>query len=373
MTTRRSVRHLIKGLGPGGAERLLLNQVRAERGRVRHRVTYLIAEKSHLVADLEALDADVQRLDASTLALTGRLRQLFIEEPTDIVHVHSPALAAAARMASRTIPAAHRPALVGTEHNRWPRHHRLTRLANRLTIRLEAATIAVSADVASTIRGARPGQVRTVVHGIDLAGVRQGADRAGARAELGAAVDDYVVVCVANLRREKAIDELIHAAQRAIADAPRLRFVLVGQGPLADDVDRWITEADLGDRFLALGYRTDVARILSGADAFTLSSHHEGLPVALMEAFALGLPVAATRAGGVPDAVGAAGILVAVGDVTALSEAYVRLSTEPDLHERCQTEAASRAEGFSVDRAIAEIGDIYEAVTSAGDAPRATS
>lgn len=366
MTGQRSVRHLIKGLGPGGAERLLLNQVRAERGSVTHHVTSFVEEKTHLVSELEAAGATVTPVFSRGLGRVVNLRRILRDQPTDIVHTHSPAIAAVVRLVAKTLPRSSRPAVVGTEHNRWPRHHRVTRLANRLTIRFEAATIAVSGDVASTIRGARPGQVHTIVHGIDLDAVRAQADRAATRAELGAVDDDLIVICVANLRREKALDELVEAARRALDAAPQLRFVSVGQGPLAAELDRWIETADIGHRFTALGYRTDVARLLSAADVFTLSSHHEGLPVALMEAFAIGLPIVATAAGGVPDAVGDAGLLSRVGDPAALAAGYVRLADDSTERRRLAEAATRRAEAFSIERAIGEIAAIYETATSAG-------
>ena len=366
MTGSQSVRHLIKGLGPGGAERLVLNQVRAEQGSVTHHVTYFVEEKSHLVSELEAADAIVTPVFARGLGRVVGLRRLLRDPATDIVHAHSPTIASLARLLVKTLPRSSRPVIVGTEHNRWPRHHRFTRLANRLTIRLEAATIAVSEDVAATIRGARPGQVHTIVHGIDLDTVRAHAERGPARDELGVNDDDVVVMCVANLRREKALDELVEAARQALSVSPRLRFVSVGQGPLAADLDRWIEDAGIGDRFVALGYRTDVARLLSAADIFTLSSHHEGLPVALMEALALGLPVVATTAGGVPDAAGDAGLVSDVGDPAALAAGYVRLANDPAERERLAAAATRRADAFSIDRAVAEIAAVYETATSAG-------
>ena len=367
MTDARSVRHLIKGLGPGGAERLVLNQVRAEHGTVTHHVAYLVAAKTHLVPDLEAADATVVRLDGRGPGWILGLRRLMRDSPTDIVHSHSPVLATASRLVARNIPRRHRPATVGTEHNRWPRHHRLTRIANRLTIRFERATIAVSADVAATIQGARPDQVRTIEHGIDIDAVRQQIDREAARADLGAADDDVVVICVANLRREKALDELVDAARRALDRSPSLRFVLVGQGPLAGDLERWIADAGIGERFTPLGYRTDVARLLSAADVFTLSSHHEGLPVAIMEALAVGLPVVATRAGGIPEAVGDAGVVVDIGDTAGLADAYVALADDLAERTRLAERARGRAERFSIERAVGEIAQVYDAATSVSD------
>ena len=362
MTT---VRHLVKGLGPGGAERLLVTQVATATGPTTHSVAYLVAAKDHLVSELQQVGIDPVCLDGRNRAgWIRRLRRLLTEHPTDIVHVHSPAVAAVARVVARTVPRGRRPVVVGTEHNRWPRHRRLTRLANRLTIRLEAATIAVSEDVASTITGARRGQVRTIVHGIDLDSTRATADRTAVRAEMGIAPDATLFVCVANLRREKALDDLIAAAKHVIETGEDVHYLLVGQGPLADDVERWITEAAIGDRFTALGYRSDATRVLSAADVFTMSSHHEGLPVAIMEALALGIPVVATAAGGIPQAVGDAGLITPVADPTALATAHASLIDDPDRRRELAVAAGDQAERFSVRRATAEIDEVYRAVTS---------
>lgn len=364
MTT---VRHLIKGLGPGGAERLLVAQIAASTEPARHEVAYLIPAKNHLVPELQELGVDPICLDgAGGTGWVRRLRRLLIDEPTDIVHSHSPAAAATVRVLARTVSAPRRPIVVGTEHNRWPRHHRLTRLANRLTIRLEAATIAVSDDVAATVRGARAGRVRSIVHGIDLDAVRATRARVEVRAELSLPDDAFVFVCVANLRREKALDELVEAARLVLGERADVHFLLVGQGPLAPDLDRWIAAAGIGKRFRALGYRPDATRIMSAADCFTMSSHHEGLPVAVMEALALGLPVVATAAGGVPDAVADAGISTPVADPAALAEAQLLVAGDPMLREQLVAAAVRRGAAFSIRRAVDEIEAVYDAVTSCG-------
>lgn len=374
MSGRPRVRHLLKGLGPGGAERLVVAQTRAG-GGYEHDVVHLLPGKDHLVPLLTETGVRVTCLDTDRLGRPGwvrRLRRLLIDDPTEILHIHSPAVAAVARLVVRTLPLRARPAVVTTEHNRWPRHHRLTRLANRATIRLDDAVLAVSDDVRATVRGRRRDDVRTIVHGIDLDAVRSSADRSGVRAELGASDDDVVVVCVANLRPEKALDQLVTAARIALEQAPALRYVLVGQGPLADDLDGWIASAGVGERFTALGYRADATRVVSGGDVFTLSSRHEGLPVAVMEALALGVPVAATAAGGLPDAVGDAGLISPVDDPAALAANHVRLAGDPAARARLSAAAVVEAERFSVERAVAEIGEIYATVT-AGTARSARS
>ncbi|MEQ8840687.1 MAG: glycosyltransferase [Acidimicrobiales bacterium] len=372
--TRLRVRHLLKGLGPGGAERLVVAQVTAG-GPVHHDVTFLVPEKQHLVPLLDAAGVAHRCLDAPTAARPGwiaSLRSQLTGDPVDVLHVHSPALAAVARVLVRTIPSSRRPKVVSTEHNRWPRHHRLTRFANRATIRFQDATIAVSDDVKATIQGIDPSRVEVIVHGIDLDATRESADRESVRRELGFDATDVVVVCVANLRKEKSLDVLVDAAAIALEREPRLRYVLVGQGPLARDVDDWILHAGIGDRFTALGYRDDATRVLSGGDLFTLSSAHEGLPVAVMEALALGLPVVATAAGGVPAAVGGAGIVAAVGDAAALAAGHLALATDAARRAELARRATVESERFALRRSIAEIEAVY-AGAMAGETVRASS
>ena len=134
-------------------------------------------------------------------------------------------------------------------------------------VSLDDAVVAVSDDVRRTIRGRSAEEVQVITHGIDLAGVRAGADRAGVRTELGVGADEIMIACVANLRPEKALDQLVAAAAQALRQVPHLRYVLVGQGPQEGELASWIEQAGIGDRFQALGYRDDATRIVSGAES----------------------------------------------------------------------------------------------------------
>ena len=125
--TRPRVRHALKGLGPGGAERLVVAQ--ASRHAATDDVVYLLPGKRHLVPLLDAAGVAHECLRAPSTARIGwlwRLRRGLIDRPVDIVHAHSPVVAAAARLLVHTVPRRIRPVVVSTEHNRWPRHHRLT-------------------------------------------------------------------------------------------------------------------------------------------------------------------------------------------------------------------------------------------------------
>jgi glycosyltransferase involved in cell wall biosynthesis len=185
--------------------------------------------------------------------------------------------------------------------------------------------------------------------------------RASARSELGVANDELLFVTVANLRPEKGYDVLLEAA-RTIADRGLpIRVAAVGRGPLRSALHARHVDLALGDQFQFLGQRDDVLELLAGADAFVLASRHEGLPVALMEATSVGLPIIAPSIGGVPqmldDEVDA--LLVPPGDARLLAEAMERLASDPELRERLGHRARLKSSRFDISAANRVVGDIY--------------
>ena len=361
---------LVKGLGPGGAERLLVEHARAgDRARFDYQLAYLLPWKQHLVGELEALGVTTHCLDVRSVAdprWIGRLRRLVRAGRFDVVHVHSPALAAAARPALRLAHA--RPALVYTEHNRWPSHHPLTRLANRVTLRLADATVAVSDDVRRSM-GRQGAGVEVVRHGVDTAALRQkAAERAAVRAELGIGDDDLLAVTVANLRTSKGYPTLLAAARLVFDADAQVRFVAAGQGPQEAELRALVAELELGDRFRLLGYVPDAARVVAGADLFVLASEHEGLPLAVMEALALGVPVVATNVGGVPELVedGTNGLLVPPRDPAALAAAVLAL-TDDGARARLAAGAAARGDSLDGRPAVERLDELYAELAARRD------
>ena len=180
------------------------------------------------------------------------------------------------------------------------------------------------------------------MHGVDLSVSAQAlgdqaALRHTVREELGVPEGHVLVLTVANLRAEKGYDVLLGAARR-VADAGRAGSgsAAVGRGPLREELEATHRSLGLGERFRFLGQRSDVLRLLAGADIFVLASHHEGLPVALMEATSLGLPVVATAVGEVPSVIrdDQEGVIVAPGQADALAEALLGLASDPARRDR---------------------------------------
>jgi glycosyltransferase involved in cell wall biosynthesis len=359
---------LTKGLGPGGAERLLVEHAASNLDRgFEFEAAYLLPQKQHLAPELEALGVRTHclavRLEADPRWLL-RLRRLVRRGRFDVVHAHSPVSASIARVWLRTLRP--RPAFVYTEHNRWPSYRPLTRWLNRITYSLNDAVVAVSDDVRVSVSDRSRTRVQTIVHGIDLDAVRALADhRDAVRAELGVGPGDTLAVTIANLREGKDYPLLLDAVRRAVDLGSGLQFVAVGQGPLEHELRARCTELGLDERFRFLGYRADARRVLAGADVFVLASRHEGLPVALMEALALGVPVVAPRVGGVPEAVteGVSGLLVNPGDVDALALALRRVE---DRSLRAELAGGARAASnrFSSASTTGRINAVYRALVA---------
>jgi glycosyltransferase involved in cell wall biosynthesis len=361
---------LTKGLGPGGAERLLVSFAGlADRDRFDLRAAYLLPWKNHLVGQLAGLGVPAVCLDSrheADLRWVRRLREIVRTARIDVVHAHSPMVAALARPALRTLPRGERPALVGTEHNLWSSHHPVTRWANRLTLPLEAATVAVSDEVRASMPSRLARRTEVLLHGVDVDAIasRRG-ERAAARGELGVPTDELLVATVANLRVNKDYPTMLDAARRLADAGEPVHFVSVGQGPLASQLEDERDALGLGERFRFLGYREDPVRVLVAADVFCLSSRFEGLPIAMLEAMAAGLPVVATSVGGIPGVItdGREGRLVAAGDSAAVAAAVTELR-DPALRSRWAAAAGERVRAFGLEGSVKRQQELYEGLAA---------
>src|SRR4051794_31906458 len=204
-TSRVRVLWLIKGLGPGGAEHLLVAAAaRHDRDAFDFEVDYLLPWKDALVGELAARGVPstclhVHREQDVRWAL--RLRRQLRRERFDVLHVHSPYAAMIARIVVRSLPRAARPRLVSTTHNTWRSFKWPTRLLNGVTMPLDDADIVVSREAHDSIWPGLRDRVEVVEHGVVLDDVRaQRSARAEARVELGVGAHEIVIGTVANLR-----------------------------------------------------------------------------------------------------------------------------------------------------------------------------
>ena len=157
-----------------------------------------------------------------------------------------------------------------------------------------------------------------------------------------------LILAVGRLKAPKDFLTLI----RALGDLPPASFeaTIVGEDLTAPDWSRRSVLSDLTGRVRLVGERRDVPQLLAAADVFVLPSTSEGLPVSVLEAMAAGLPVVASRVGGVPEQVsdGKTGLLVEPGDPNELAAALHRLTVDPSLRRRLGSAGRARAELTSI-------------------------
>jgi glycosyltransferase involved in cell wall biosynthesis len=368
---------LVKGLGPGGAEHLMVAAATVrDREDFRYEADYLLPWKDALVGDLERLGVPTRCLDVRDerdLRWAWRLRQRLLHEPVDILHAQSPYPAGIARLVVRTLPKRVRPRLVYTVHNTFHSFSTPTRILNGLTYPLDDADLAVSVEVHETIWHHLQDRTEIVVHGILLPEVRAAlGERDATRAELGIGPDEPVAGTIANFRAQKDYPNLLATARLLIDRGWPGRIVAVGQGPLEAEMRALHDRLGLGDRVLLLGQRDDAVRVLAACDVFTMASDNEGLPVAVMEALALGLPVAATAVGGIPEAVtdGVEGLLVPPKDPEALADAIATITGDDALRTAMGHAARRASERFDIRIATRRIEALYRELV--GDVRPAT-
>jgi glycosyltransferase involved in cell wall biosynthesis len=288
------------------------------------------------------------------------LRRAISRERVDIVHAHTAhavALAALATVGGRA-------RMVVTRHINFP----LRRNPGTAWKYSRAdAIIAVSEGVVRSLQGSGidPTRIELIEGGIDLARIPAPAARATLHA-LGIPDGVPLAVMVAALVAQKDPLTFVRAVDRARQTVPSLQALLVGDGPLAAEVRQEIARRDL-ERVVSLaGWRDDADALLALADVAVLSSRHEGLPVTLMMALALGKPIAATAAGGVPEMLHgcSCGVVVPIGDADALGNAIAHILREPGLARRMGEAARTRAAAYDIDLVAGRTVEVYREVMS---------
>ncbi|HXF74030.1 MAG TPA: glycosyltransferase, partial [Actinomycetota bacterium] len=212
------------------------------------------------------------------------------------------------------------------------------------------------------LRRLRMPPVEVLHHGVDPHHLERWSNPDGVLADLGIPDGVPVVATVANFKIHKGHRHLLEAASIVRRSLPEARFVLAGVGPTEPRVREQAAALGLDGSVVFAGLRDDAPRIAAASDLFVLPSEREGLPIALLEAMALGRAVVATRIGGIPEVVeeGRQGILVPPRDPAALAEAILALLGDPGRRARMGEEARRRAADFDLRRAVRRIEDVYE-------------
>jgi glycosyltransferase involved in cell wall biosynthesis len=177
--------------------------------------------------------------------------------------------------------------------------------------------------------------------------------------------DEKVVINVAHLAGHKGQKYLVRAIPHVLAKLPKTRFFIVGKGELMDELKAIGSSLGLKQELIFTGFRNDVGSFYKIADLFVMSSVDEGLGTAVLDAMALGKPVVATEAGGLPEIVhdGKAGRLVAPADPLALAEGIIEMLTHTELAIMMANQGRAEIQrSFTIDAMIERNIEVYQKI-----------
>jgi len=297
-----------------------------------------------------------------SLRLTGFLRR----HQVSVIHAHQYTPFFYGITARLLYP---RPAILFTEHGRhfpdYPRRKRM--LFNRLMLRRRDRVVGVGQAVRQALiqnEGISPHRVSVVYNGIDFQRYySDGEERAAVRKELGLEPDDFVILQVARMDYLKDHATAIRTIARLASPCPQVKLLLAGEGPELEKVQGQVHQLNVSPHVRFLGLRKDVPRLLAAADLFLLTSISEGIPLTVIEAMAAGLPVVATRVGGMGEVVqeGTTGLLASSGDDAGLADHVLKLIADPALRCRMGEHGRQRVHRvFSQEQMLAGYMKLYQ-------------
>lgn len=300
-------------------------------------------------------------------AVLTTMAKFFFANGIRVVHAHNLAPLVLGGLAARLVFP--RPKVVYSEHNQIYSASDAHVSRFRHYVKLADRVIAVSYDLERTLArriGLRDG-VSVIHNGIDgKRFTRNPSAIAKIRAELGVAEDEFLVGTAVVISKQKGLVHLLGAAERVVRADPKVRFVIAGDGPLRAELEEKARVSGLGDKVRFLGYRSDIPDLVSALDTYVLPSLWEGLPLALLEGLAIGVPLVATTVGGNPEVIvpGENGYLVPPKDEGALADAILRVKAGgPAFAREVRERGRSRFErAFSEEAMTRAHESLYDAV-----------
>jgi len=359
----------IDGLERGGAEQIVRLLVKYADPLFKHHI-YAFAD-GPMAAEIQALGAPVtivrRRMPKLDPSLIWRLSRALRADGIRLLHTHIFGACLHGRLAAMLLG---RLPVVVTEHNVATKYKGYQRLTNRWLSRWSQRIVAVSDEVGRSLTsdiGVSPEKVRIVCNGVDTDHFATLPTREAARDYLKIPRHVRVVGSIGRLTRQKGYGYLLQAMSILLQDCSGVHLVLVGKGEQRSALEQQASELGISENTHFVGLHPDIRRLLPAFDVFAMSSLWEGLPMALLEAMAAGLPCVATTAGGIVNVIddGVNGLLVPPADPGSLAAAIKRVIDKPQEAQRMGEHAKTTVErDFSARRMTAEYEDVYREVLS---------
>jgi glycosyltransferase involved in cell wall biosynthesis len=330
---------------------------------------YCLKEGGRLTGELE--DAgfavhELQKKDGVDYAAFIKIAKRFKHEGVDIVHCHNIGALLYGSIGGKLARTA---GTLYTAHGTYSAR----RLANLRFGRFLSVDriVAVSDDSRRAILNHgryRPEDVETFPNGIDTKSFDLDVDVEEIKRELGIRENVTVLGIVARLSWEKEHKTLFDAVAQLKSNGTNVALVVIGDGPLKEDLHDYVSDAEISDAVFFLGERYDVPQLLQVLDVFVLSSRIEGMSLTLLEAMAAGLPIVATDVGGNSEVVaaGETGILIEPGNPAALAKAVEKFVSDSELARTMGERGRTRVnEIFSLEAMVKRYETVYEQLFTA--------
>jgi len=386
--------HLIKSLGRGGAEKLIPESAMVhDQTKFEFHCLYFYHQKNNMVDELESAGIQVHSIRSGNLGLflqVNRVREFVIANDFDIIHAHLPWAGILARSVGKKLEIP----IVYTEHNTWERYNKLSYWGNRVSFKQQDVAIAVSNEVALSMRlnsiwdpyqrGGRM-KLKVIQNGVNTSVFRRLAlektsfstddsdthqvnglnEGSLIKKTLNIPDNAMVIGIVAVFRTQKRLWLWVEVALKILEDFPQTHFLLVGDGEWRSKIMSQINTSEKSSNFHLVGTQKDVLPYLSVMDIYLSTSEFEGLPIAMLEAMSCKVPVVATRAGGIGELIqhGVQGFLSEVDDWEDLVSHCSMLLEDAELQQQMAHAARVRVkQEFSMNRMVQELEEVYREV-----------
>lgn len=212
-------------------------------------------------------------------------------------------------------------------------------------------------------------KIAVIPNGINISDFCVPYSKKECREKLGLLNGKYVILFVGALSPSKGLDVLVKAMPKILGDVPNTKLILVGDGVLREELGKETKELGIGSKVRFEGFVSDTsekALFYKASDVFVLPSIQECFPIVNLEAMASGIPIVASKIGGIPDAVrdGETGLLVQPEDPSALAEAVIRLLQDQQFRNRMAKEGQQKAQDFSWQKIAEQTAKLYKDVIS---------
>jgi glycosyltransferase involved in cell wall biosynthesis len=294
------------------------------------------------------------------------ITEMIIQEKAELIHLHGYSAANFGRMASKKTGVAnvvHEHAVLKTLPHQF--------VADLLLRSATDAAVAVSENVKRFMirsRSIPERKIRVIWNGIDLAKFKRLAEEAiaGKKKELNIPIGAPVIGTVTRLREEKGVEHLIRAIPVINRAVPEAFFLIVGDGPLRSQLADLTQTLRAGRQTLFLGFRDDVADLLSLFDVNVIPSLTEGFPLSLIEGMCIGTPIVATAVGGINE-IGVEGenvLFVRPKSADEIAHKVIHLLKDSAMREKFRQSGRRLSQKFGIENNATKLRLLYDELTT---------